>query len=196
MLGTGNAGLIILDEAARLPPGLVKGVITPIFTMKYNRLLAISTLVEGDNNFFNRMLHLTYPGTSDKLFSTVEMSLVCDDCAAKSLHKHCKHMECMMPGWKSTEKQAISELMYGDADGDLYARECLGVLSNSDSKIFNMRWISALNRQVPWMNTAHHLAPSQLYMCVDPNAGGPSHMAIMTIAQIMGAYVVSEKVSM
>jgi len=66
----------------------------------------------------------------------------------------------------------------------------MGILTTSEDKIFDRKWIEKLDKRPLWERTTRDCKPTHIFMSVDPNAGGTSQMAIVSIAWVKRTYMV------
>ena len=182
--------MVVCDEMAFMQKKMYTEVIIPLLGMKKTKLLGISTPSPDEYNFFSRMLTLQYPGTDDYVFGNLVIDLACDACKRRNRAVDCRHMRGLIPHWKGTRKFDLAAQLYGDMSDD-HLRESMGILTTSQDKLFDRKWIKSLERRPLWERKTRDCKPTHLFLSVDPNAGGSSHMAIVTIAWIHGIYMVS-----
>lgn len=182
--------LIIIDEMAYIAPELFYEVILPLIGVNRARILGISTPTGDTHNFFQRMLELRYPNTDDPVFASFILELVCKRCKRLKLYDSCRHMEHKQPQWKGSAKMEVMKLIYGNENSDIRARESLGVALSDRDAIFEEEWVKRLERRILWDNYAAIYKPKIIFMGCDPNAGGSSHMAIVSTAYILSMLVV------
>lgn len=183
--------LVIIDEMAYIAPDLFYEVILPLIGVSRTRIIGISTPTKDRFNFFHRMIHLRYPGTDDPVFKTYLVEVVCKYCKRTKQHSSCRHELHKLPDWKSASKLEIIKLIYGPDREDMEARENLGMMLGDRDNIFEEAWLADLERRQRWENMSPAHRPSVIFMTVDPNAGGGSQMAIVSVAYIMEMLVVS-----
>jgi len=183
--------LVIIDEMAYIAPDLFYEVILPLIGVKRTRILGISTPSRDTFNFFHRMTQLCYPGTSDPVFRTHAVELVCNYCKRNKQFSSCRHELHKLPEWKSASKHDVIKLIYGPERQELEARENLGMMLADGDCVFEQGWLEALRKRVRWNNQSPAYAPKVIFTACDPNAGGTSQMALVSVAYIMGLLVVS-----
>jgi len=183
--------LVIVDEMAYITKDLFFQVILPLIEVNTARIIGISTPTGNRHNLFTRLIRLRYPGTDDKVFASYEVELVCEMCKRNGNYNTCKHVDHLMPPWKGGTKKEIAKLIYGEEEEDTRIRESLGVALGDQDCIFEGQWITNLSNRVRWANERPVHAPKLIFMAVDPNSGGSSHMAIVSMAYIHNMLVVS-----
>lgn len=172
---------------------IIDQVVTPLLGMKKTILVGITTPSSDEFNFFTRMLNLKYEGTDKNVFGTLIVDLACAECKKYGRAADCKHMQYLLPKWKGSDKFELTKLLYGATCSDTHQRESMGIVVTADDKLFKLRWLQRLEKRPFWCRTDKALRPSHIFIGIDPNSSGSSQMAIITIAYIQGAYVVSTK---
>lgn len=167
--------LILLEEAAFMPIKMFHEVIVPLLELETTALICIST-PQDSSNFYSMMFEMR-DMAGEKLFNQISVSMVCDDCKAGGQPEKCTHMKHLLPKWKSGGKQDMVRQIYGDNSADML-RESMGVTTNDSSCVFDDKWLNVLTSRPPYTpkNT-----PSFIFVAVDPNGGGNSQMAIVTL---------------
>lgn len=183
--------MVIIDEMAYITKELFFEVLVPLLEVNTTRILGISTPTGHRHNLFTRLLNLKYPGTNVHVLAKFEVELVCSMCKRNGHYNTCKHMDYLMPEWKGGAKKDVVKLIYGEEEEDTRIRESLGVALGDQDSIFEEKWITSLSKRIRWVNSSPSYAPSVVFMGCDPNAGGTSHMAIVSIAYICNMLVVS-----
>jgi hypothetical protein len=183
--------LVIIDEMAYIDPELFYEVILPLIGVTRTRILGISTPSRDTFNFFHRMTQLCYPGTNDHVFKTHSVELVCKYCKRLKQFNSCRHELHKLPEWKSASKLEVIKLIYGPERQEMEARENLGMMLADRDCVFEQQWLEALGKRVRWNNQSTAYAPKIIFTACDPNAGGDSQMALVSVAYIMGMLVVS-----
>ena len=191
MRGADADDIIVCDEMAFMHRRMFDEVVIPLLGMKRTKLLGISTPSPDEFNFFSRMLTLKYPGTEDYVFGNLIIDLACDDCKRRGRAVDCKHMAGLIPHWKGERKFNLAAQLYGDMNSDVHMRESMGILTSADDKLFDRKWIEKLQKRCVWDRKDRSCQPSHIFMSVDPNAGGSSQMAIISMAWVHKVYMVS-----
>jgi len=164
-----------MEEAAFMALDVFFEVIVPLLEMETTALIAISTPLDG-LNFYSEMFDLT--GADGKpLFNTLRVGLACDRCQKAGKAAECTHMASIIPPWKSQAKFEMVKSIYGDRK-DLLARESMGQITNDAASVFSQKMVDKMFDKVPWQlrNKARFI-----FLGVDPNGGGTSELAIVTI---------------
>jgi len=167
--------LILLEEAAFMPIKMFHEVIVPLLELETTALICIST-PQDSSNFYSMMFEMR-DMAGEKLFNQISVSMVCDDCKAGGQPEKCTHMKHLLPKWKSGGKQDMVRQIYGDNSADML-RESMGVTTNDSSCVFDDKWLNVFTSRPLYTpkNT-----PSFIFVAVDPNGGGNSQMAIVTL---------------
>lgn len=183
--------LVVIDEMAYITNELFFQVILPLIEVNTTRIVGISTPSGNRHNLFTRLIKLRYPGTDIPLFASFQVELVCDMCKRNGHYNTCKHMDHLMPPWKGSSKKEVAKLIYGEEEEDTRVTESLGVALGDQDCIFEQSWIRTLSRKIRWANDSPVYMPKVIFMACDPNSGGSSHMALVSIAFIANRFVVS-----
>lgn len=186
--GTGDMGIIIIEEAGFMKPDVIQSIIFPILIMA-NMVLIIVTSHDSRYGFMNRIVNITYDDGSP-LFHTITFSLVCDDCKEKGLEFECQHKLGELPHWMSSDQyQKLAKLQSGNSTA--FLRETKGFLIEPLIKpAFNARKLECLL-------TPERLIPIKSYVSdiittVDTCGGSTgSEYAIVSCAYINRKIVVS-----
>jgi hypothetical protein len=189
--GTDAEDIVICEEMAFMNKQMFEQVVIPLLGMKKTKLFGITTPSHDEHNFFSRMLVLKDPSTDKNIFGVLIVDLACDECKKKNRAIHCRHMQNLLPHWKGSEKFELTSLMYGEGGSDTHLRESMGILTSADDKLFERSLINKLKNRPTWENVSSWYKPTHIFMAIDPNAGGSSDMAIMSIAFVSGIYLVS-----
>ena len=170
-------------------------MVIPLISMQQSCLLCISTVLESDNHYSEMMnLHDKY---GKKVFNTITITLVCDECMKTDNPTACTHKLSEAPKWISSEKvETIKALM--EKNQAMLLRESFGVSADSNTRAFYNSDIEA------FFDTKVSKIPSNLFdemgnarnnhivISVDPSGGGKSQFAIFSLMQLHhGPVVVS-----
>jgi hypothetical protein len=175
--------VVYMEEAAFMALDVFFEVIVPLLEMETTALIAISTPLDG-MNFYSEMFELK-GGDGKPLFNTLRMGLSCDKCQKMGKAADCTHMASVTPPWKSAAKFDMVKAIYGDRK-DLLARESMGQITNDAASIFAQGMVEKLLAKSCWVlkNKAKYV-----FLGVDPNGGGDSQMAIVTMVMEMNNIV-------
>ena len=127
--------VIYLEEAAFMSIHMFHTVIVPLLELETTALICISTPM-GTDNFYSQMFQMK-DAAGKKLFNSIELSLVCDECKAGPNPADCTHMKHLLPRWKSGAKNDMVRQIYGDNTTDML-RESLGMTTEASSS--RMGW--------------------------------------------------------
>lgn len=169
--------LILLEEAAFMPIKMFHEVIVPLLELETTALICIST-PQDSSNFYSMMFEMVDAG-GEKLFNQIQIQMVCEDCKAGPHPEKCTHMKHLLPKWKSGGKQDMVRQIYGDNSADML-RESMGVTTNDSCAIFQDNWLNTFASRSPFVSMG---APSVVFVACDPNGGGSSQMAIVSMFQ-------------
>ena len=175
--------VVYMEEAAFMALDVFFEVIVPLLEMETTALIAISTPLDG-MNIYSEMFELK-GGDGKPLFNTLRMGLSCDKCQKQGKAADCTHMASVTPPWKSAAKFDMVKAIYGDRK-DLLARESMGQITNDAASIFAQGMVEKLLSKSCWVlkNKAKYV-----FLGVDPNGGGDSQMAIVTMVMEMNNIV-------
>ena len=176
--------VLYLEEAAYLDLSVFYEIVVPLLEMETTALIAISTPSDS-LNFYSEMFDLK-DAQGDPFFRTINVSLVCDACKAAGKGASCTHNQDLIPPWKSTAKLDMVRALYADQK-DLMQRESMGTITDDAKSLFKSADVIAV------MSTTVELpcTPDYVFIGVDPNGGGASMMAIVSVVlHEEGVYVV------
>tara|TARA_B100000161_G_scaffold251512_1_gene210614 strand:+ start:1815 stop:3536 length:1722 start_codon:yes stop_codon:yes gene_type:complete len=176
--------VIYLEEAAFMSVSMFHEVILPLLEMETTALICIST-PQDSTNFYSVMFQMKDP-SGETMFNTVEISMVCEDCKRAGTPEKCTHMKHLLPKWKSGGKQDMIKQIYGENTTDMM-RESMGVTTSENNNVFDQKWIDALRDGVPKTLVNN---PRWVFCACDPNGGGSSQMAIVTLAAEQNQYII------
>lgn len=169
--------LILLEEAAFMPIKMFHEVIVPLLELETTALICIST-PQDSSNFYSMMFEMV-DAAGEKLFNQIQVSMVCDDCKLGPHPEKCTHMKHLLPKWKSGGKQDMVRQIYGDNAKDML-RESMGVTTNDNCALFQDEWIKQFTDRSLY---APGSTPRVVFVACDPNGGGSSQMAIVSLFQ-------------
>lgn len=167
--------LILLEEAAFMPIKMFHEVIVPLLELETTALICIST-PQDSSNFYSMMFEMV-DQAGEKLFNQIQVSMVCDDCKLTANPEKCTHMKHLLPKWKSGGKQDMVRQIYGDNTKDML-RESMGVTTNDNCALFQDDWIKQFVSRSPYTPPSQ---PRVVFVACDPNGGGSSEMAIVSL---------------
>jgi hypothetical protein len=169
--------LILLEEAAFMPIKMFHEVIVPLLELETTALICIST-PQDSSNFYSMMFEMVDAG-GEKLFNQIKIQMVCEDCKNGPHPEKCTHMKHLLPKWKSGGKQDMVRQIYGDNSADML-RESMGVTTSDSCAIFQENWLNTFAQRPPFVSIG---VPSVIFVACDPNGGGSSQMAIVSLFQ-------------
>ena len=167
--------VIYLEEAAFMSVSMFHEVIVPLLEMETTALICISTPQES-TNFYSVMFNMRDPA-GQKLFNTIELSMVCEDCKKTTHPEKCTHMKHLLPKWKSAGKQDMVRQIYGENTTDML-RESMGVTTSDNSSIFDDKWLDLFTSRPPRSCLNR---PTFIFCSCDPNGGGSSRMGVVSL---------------
>jgi len=169
--------LILLEEAAFMPIKMFHEVIVPLLELETTALICIST-PQNSSNFYSMMFEMV-DAAGEKLFNQIQISMVCEDCKLSAHPEKCTHMKHLLPKWKSGGKQDMVRQIYGDNTEDML-RESMGVTTSESNAIFQDDWLDTFTNRALYTSVA---TPRVVFIACDPNGGGSSQMAIVSLYQ-------------
>lgn len=175
-----GANVIILEEAAFIPPNLFKNSVVPLIGVRNTAVLGIST-PQDELNYYNQLMETG-------LFKTIKIGLSCDECLSKGIK--CPHRRERLPFWKPEEKQELIEKFYGAGTENLkkMQRELYGQVASS--KIYTLQHLSKRFAALPRVKINKPLRV--IHIGIDPGTGGEgSDYAMISMAYYEECYVVS-----
>ena len=167
--------VLYLEEAAFLDLQVFFEIVVPLLEMATTALIAIST-PQDKLNFYSEMFELR-DNTGELFFRTIRVSLVCDKCRAAGKGSECTHKQDMIPPWKSAAKLDMVRALYAD-QGDLMQRESMGAITDDAKSLFESNKVVAFLHEKSFRLSS---PPDYIFMAMDPNGGGTSHMAIVSV---------------
>ena len=160
-----------------MPIKMFHEVIVPLLELETTALICIST-PQDSSNFYSMMFEMV-DQAGEKLFNQIQVSMVCDDCKLGPHPEKCTHMKHLLPKWKSGGKQDMVRQIYGDNAKDML-RESMGVTTNDNCALFEDKWLDTFSKRSPYTPGS---TPQVVFVACDPNGGGSSQMAIVSLFQ-------------
>ena len=144
------------------------------------------------HSFYTRLFKIKDPITGLPVFAQLQVTLACNACKDAGLAAQCKHMLHLVPRWQSSARHERLKAVMSDRP-DLIQSELSGLAFDALQQCFRASDIDAFfsaapPSSIPWCQ--------QLFMVVDPAAGGPhSDFALLTFMRLKGQIVVCMYVS-
>jgi hypothetical protein len=202
--GVDAEDLIICDEMAYMDPAVFFEVVLPLVEVDSAVIIGISTPVSDQYNFFDRIIKLSYPGTTDPVFASVKVELACNPCKRRKMVDSCKHKLWALPSWKGTcahihhsilsivdvsggkcllvrtgtGKFELVKIIYeGVGREETRQRESLGMSLSDQNLVFDSNFVKYFVEREPMRCVSSVLIPDYIFVTVDPNAGakGDNH---------------------
>jgi hypothetical protein len=167
--------VLYLEEAAFIDLSVFFEIVVPLLEMATTALIAIST-PQDKLNFYSEMFELR-DHTGETFFRTIRVSLVCPKCQAAGNGAQCTHMQDLIPPWKSAAKLDMVRALYAD-QGDLMQRESMGAITDDATSLFESQKVVTFMQSPP---VTLQCSVDFVYMGYDPNGGGASQSAIVSI---------------
>ena len=183
---------------AYMDPKVFFDVVMPLVEVDSAVIIGISTPVSDHYNFFDRIIKLNHPGTTDPIFAQIKVEMVCNACKRSKKMDNCRHKLWALPSWKGKEKFELAKLIYeGVGRGETRQRESLGLSLTDQNLVFDQVMVESFVKRSSFSDLRPTFRPTHIFMAVDPNAGSSgdshSHMAIVTLAYMCDQVVVSEE---
>ena len=170
-----GADIVVMEEAAFMDTKVFYEVIVPLLEVENTALICIST-PQDSMNFYSEMFNMKLPN-GEGLFNTLEVKLACDECLAGDHPERCVHMTDEIPPWKSVAKFDMIKAIYGNKI-ELLQRESMGLVTEDMASVFKQKYIDIMYNATPYTLSKE---PSFVFCATDPNGGGSSDMAIVSI---------------
>lgn len=182
--GTGG-DVLILEEAAYVDPGFFYETVAPLLIVGMTTLIGISTLT-SEINFYTRLFKLRDAINGMPIFLSMSVELACQACKDDGKAPECKHLLHLVPRWQSSSRHERLKTIMADRP-DLIQSELSGLAFDALQQCFRAQDIENMMTMSPppkeWK--------AQLYIVVDPAAGGPqSDFGIVTISRDKGLVTV------
>jgi len=177
-----TAQLIIVDECAFMPPGMLIDVAFPLAQVDGTVLIAISSPPKSAGNTFSEMFTATREDGT-KIFWTHVVRALCPVCRAADLTE-CPHLAASTPHWISSETKKDLAVLY-ERDRVAYNREMGGLDETGDRMAFAPGAVTAFQLAPPVELVA---PPAFIMVSVDPAAGGNASC----VAVVAGCYTADD----
>jgi len=151
-------------------------VVLPTLLKKLAALFAISTPL-GSTNWYNKIMKLRKADGSP-MWASYVINLVCNRLQCQEDNSLCdiSHVAWAIPPWHGLDKhEKIRETMIDDAAQR--QRELYGLVADETEPCFVRQYVIDLFRE-RFVYTNQHVR--EVIIAIDPNAGSPSHYAIVT----------------
>ena len=122
-----------------------------------------------------------------ELFRNIQVGLSCDACKAAGKAESCEHNQDEIPPWKSREKFDMVKALYGDKK-ELLMRESMGIVTEDQTSLYRKVWVERFLANMTVLETP---MPRFFLVACDPNGGGDSNMAIVTVTFRHGSMVIA-----
>ena len=179
--------VVVCEEAAFMDLRVFYEVVVPLLEVKDTAMIMISTPVDK-YNFYMVMLRMKDKNGESPFY----LHICAMQCAACEKEKRlgCTHMEHLRPTWKTTRGNRIASLLY--ADKRLMAQELLGIASDDKRRAFPSEWIDRLDKAPPFdLDELDGTLPPYIVTACDPNGGGSSQTALISMFVHNNIFVVS-----
>ena len=162
----------------------------PIMSMKNAKLIGISSPAYNEFNFFSRLQDIKLPNSNMHVCFTIKAELCCPACKKKGIGAYCTHYNSMLPPWISSKAKFQNSLIFKALKMEKAGeRELSGMNDSSSGMALNSKLIHKFSTKETFTGR-HYNKPKYIGIFVDPNAGGDSSMAIVSVAIVLGALVV------
>jgi hypothetical protein len=156
-------------------PNVYYTVIAPTLVTG-SAFVGITTLGD-DTNYVGKIINAVSKRTNKKIFKTIELTLVCNDCLKAGKAKECIHKLGEIPYWQDDDRHKDLQEIMKEREED-YLRETKGINSNS--------WVTPAFSKTALLDIYKSpkvdvtFAPF-VFTSADPNAGGTrSRFAIIS----------------
>ena len=175
-----DGDVIVLDEAAYIPPAFLLDVVVPMMQKTGVVVLGISTS-GGPTNYYTKMKDMI-DDMGMPLFRFITITRICAKCQQGLHPEKCVHRLHLMPPWKNLSRFNLCEKMLRGMSASM-EREILGLLDRESGGAFNLRDIDALKAAHAVSSTAAARAgnsiaqgpvmdlPELIFLTVDPGPG-------------------------
>lgn len=167
--------VLYLEEAAFIDLQVFFEIVVPLLEMESTALIGIST-PQDKLNFYSSMFELR-DAQGESFFRTIKVSLVCDACREAGKGAECTHNQDLIPPWKSAAKLDLVRALYDDQT-DLMQRESMGEITDDAMSLFESEKVLKLMQGEPLEIPCE---PNYIFCAVDPNGGGSSQMAVVSL---------------
>lgn len=165
-------------------------VVLPIMSMKNAKLIGISSPAYSEFNFFTRLQNIKIPNSNMHVCMTIKAELCCPACKKNGTGAYCTHYNSMLPPWISSEAKFINSLIYKALKMEKAGeRELSGMNDTQSGMAIRMELIQRFSRNPVFVGGQHN-KPKYIGVFVDPNGGGSSSMAIISVTMVLNALVV------
>lgn len=157
-----GGNFIVVEESSYIKDLAYFEVIVPLLALDNVAFVALSTLGEDTEGWFNRLIE------SGDVESFVVM-YVCEACVAKGKIDPCVHNEWMVPQWSNSERMETQKKFYGEAHKETFLRESVGLVRDeTDDRVFSHIKIRDVVAAPP---VDFLFAVRQIFITIDPVAG-------------------------
>ncbi len=165
-------------------------VVMPIMSMKNAKLIGISSPAYNEFNFFSRLQDVKLPNSDMHVCFTIKAELCCPACRKNNTGAYCTHYNSMLPPWISSKAKFINSLIFKALKMEKAGeRELSGMNDSSSGMAIESKVIKRFSEKAPYEGRDYD-APKIIGIFVDPNAGGDSCMAIVSVTIVMDVLVV------
>jgi len=122
-----------------------------------------------------------------ELFRNIQVGLSCEACKLAGKAESCEHNQDEIPPWKSREKFDMVKALYGDKK-DLLLRESMGIVTEDQTSLYRKAWVDHFMASHTLLDAP---MPRFFLVACDPNGGGDSNMAIVTVTFRQGSMIIA-----
>lgn len=165
-------------------------VVLPIMSMKNAKLIGISSPAYNEFNFFSRLQEIKLPNTNMHICLTVKAELCCPTCKKNGTGAYCVHYNSLLPPWISSVAKYQNSLIYKALKMEKAGeRELSGMNDTQSGMALEQKVITRFSENDFFASESYN-EPKYIGIFVDPNGGGGSSFAIVSVTMIMGALIV------
>ena len=164
----------MIDEAAHVKEDLFYETVVPILALEKTAFLGIST-ADSSSNYYSQLME-TLDHEGKPFFRVIRAGRICDACQSLPYAQkiNCDHTRST-EHWKSDHKVERLKCLYKGKEGRALL-ELGGVTASDFEPAFDSEAIARLFEAQ--QDYVCRMAPEFIFLCVDPNGGGPSEMVI------------------
>jgi hypothetical protein len=166
-----------MEEAAFMRDDVIEKVVIPLITMRHCVLIAIST-PDGEENFYSVLLEKRHKDGS-KVFKTITIGLICDNCKAAKRGASCTHLSHLRPLFHSSGNRAVQEAM--STNKDRFSAEQMGQVVSTVNWTFPRAAVEAAFTAPPVEVIGRD---GVIFVGVDPSGGSAARSRLAIVAWV------------
>jgi hypothetical protein len=186
--GANGRAIIYADEFAFIDQEFFMGTLVPMCADKKSSLIATTT-VQGTDNHASILANLT-DATGEHLINVIQILGICEKCRALDRGRECTHKATEIPDFKDEDKLNKIKQFYGSDTKKMY-QEMGGQIVDPNNQSYDSHLITRLFLPSNAITLSENDVPEFVFTTFDPNGGGPSHLAAVSLCLIDGNVLVS-----